>query len=86
MNGTLMEVKVKYPGEPSHQYKMRADRLRDFLMSIVDGRGVSLRIHTSDGTFIDVWPKCSRCGCYDAARRLRGGLCDVCSAHSEDTG
>ena len=75
-----LQVKVRQPRMSSYSRTWTTDELRNFLTDFMDHHGVYLTIHASDGTKIEVYPKCSRCGCYNTIVPLHNGKCEHCAS------
>lgn len=74
----MVKVKIKNPGYASYSKTKDMVEIIRLLRYFLRDKGLTLTIHISDGTKIDVYPKCLRCGCYNTIKPLVKGLCEHC--------
>lgn len=72
-----LHVTIKQDGSSEHTWT--PTHLQAYLSGVMKNRGVTLRIHGSDGTYIEVFPMCEKCGWYNTVKPIRDGLCADCS-------
>ncbi len=73
-----LEVKIRQHGLESRQRLWNMEELMAFLDHLMHQEGLFLTIHASNGTKVEVYPKCLRCRCYNTIKPLVDGLCEHC--------
>jgi len=73
-----MKLHVSIQEDDSSEHTWTPTHLQRYLTGIMQNRGVSLCIHTSDGARIEVFPKCERCGWYNTVKPVIDGKCADC--------
>ena len=71
-------VNINPPGIESHKRLWVLHELASFLNHLTYKDGLTLTIHASDGTKVEVYPKCLHCGCYNTIDPLIDKLCRHC--------
>ena len=73
-----MKLVVRITQDDSSKHTWTPTILLQYLAGIMRSRGTNLCIHASDGTKIEVYPKCEKCGNYNLVRPMIDGLCEGC--------
>ena len=73
-----MKLAVRLIQDDTSQFVWTPTELQRYLTGIMRGRGVKLTIHGSDGTKLEVHPKCEKCGNYNLTRPMIDGVCEGC--------
>jgi len=74
----VLMVTIRQPNMASYTRPWDINELSIFLNHLTNKDGLRLTIHAADGTEVRVYPKCSRCGCYNTIKPLIYGLCEDC--------
>jgi len=74
-----MKLHVFIKEEDSSKHTWTPKHLMEYLEGIMWSRGVTLCIHSSDGTKIEVSPQCEGCGWYNTIQPLENGKCVDCT-------
>ena len=73
-----MKLHVSIKQDDISEHVWAPMQLIRYLAGVMWSRGVTLCIHGSDGTRIEVSPKCERCGSYNTIKPIKDGKCIDC--------